>query len=641
MVMEQQLTISIPPLRGNPFDSRPIEGNRISEIVGRNNILSSMRELIISGSPRMILLSGERGSGRTSLINSICSFSSNDIVCQYWPEDNQLLSVIHEISISFDGFEKSKSIHKISDGLVRSLESKTGPLPIVALDYPSNISIETFLPRITPILQRLRALVIISLTPSQLNSLDNDTIGLFAEPIQLKELDIGDIQNLVDKRIMKMGKEKWLLRPNILKLIYQKTGGNPRLIVNLLQNLVDEHRGIGSLGTLKKLHALDEITSKPIKKFNSNDTVQNLVQSEESIIVDEYEIVKNLEKKPFLVDNPQNMETPENTIISAEEDIIDMPKPILEVVNKPSSRNDDFTLIDWSEEFKQPIIDNDIVIDEELKNIVIDDEKIDNNNNNNNDFNYVNKDDSDQFNHKQTPFEYNQVNKPKVTNFGGIIGRSRNTSDSIESNVTAGEESTIFIDASASEPNFPNFMNHKSSIMSNNPEYDSDALDDTNEKIVDRTEDAVWTVDANEESTLPNETIYEEGSSEQIMYDNPIFEEPMFEDTIIEETIKSDDLMINASKNYKKIPLGPKWESDNLFDRDYASQLSDAEVLVISKAKEREISPSDDELQALLQVGRPRLSQIYNGLNKAGILSVRKKGRSRMFKLSNSALSHF
>ncbi|MBT4802438.1 MAG: hypothetical protein HOJ64_02145 [Euryarchaeota archaeon] len=637
MVLEQQLTISVPPLRGNPFDSRPIEGNRISEIVGRNNILSSMRELIISGSPRMILLSGERGSGRTSLINSICSFSSNDIVCQYWPEENQLLSVIHEISISFDGFEKSKSIHKISDGLVRNLESKTGPLPVVALDYPSNMPIETFLPRITPILQRLRALVIISLTPSQLNSLDNDTIGLFAEPIQLKELDIGDIQNLVDKRIMKMGKEKWLLRPNILKLIYQKTGGNPRLIVKLLQNLVDEHRGIGSLGTLKKLHALDDITSKPIEKFNSNDN--------ESIIVDEYEIEKKIEKKPFLVDNLQNMKTPENTIISAQDDVVDMPEPILEVVNKPSSRNDDFTLIDWSEEFKHPVIDNDIVIDEELKNIVIDDEKIDNNNNNNNnnnnDFNYVKNDDSNQSNHKQIPFEYSQVNKPKVTNFGGIIGRSRNTSESIESNFVPDEESTIFIDASASEPNFPNFMNHKSSIISNSPEYDSDALDDTNEKIVDRTEDAVWTVDANEESTLPNETIYEGENSEQIMYDNPIYEEPIFEDTIIEEKLKSDDLIINTSKNYIKLPLGPKWESDNLFDRDYASQLTDAEVLVISKAKEREISPSDDELQALLQVGRPRLSQIYNGLNKAGILSVRKKGRSRMFKLSNSALSHF
>lgn len=637
MVIDQQLSISIPPLRGNPFDSRPIEGNRISEIVGRNNILSSMRELIISGSPRMILLSGERGSGRTSLINSICSFSPNEIVCQYWPEENQLLSVIHEISISFDGFEKSKSIHKISDGLVRNLESKNGPLPVVALDYPSNISIETFLPRITPILQRLRALVIISLTPSQLNSLDNDTIGLFTEPIQLKELDIGDIQNLVDKRIMKMGKEKWLLRPNILKLIYQKTGGNPRLIVNLLQNLVDEHRGIGSFGTLKKLHAMEEISSKPIEKFNSNDTVQNLVQSNESIITDEYENRNKIDKKPFLVDNLQDMKTPENTIISNQDNAIDMPEPILEVVNKPSSRNDDFTLIDWSEEFKQPVIDNDIVIDEELKNVVIDDKKLDNNN----DFNYVKKNDSNQINHKQTPFEYSQVIKPKVTNFGGIIGRSRNTSESIESNVVSDEESTIFIDASASETNFPNFMNHKSSIMSNSPEYDSDALDDTNEKIVDRTEDAVWTVDANEESTLPNETIYEEGNSEQIMYDNPIYEEPIFEDTIIEETLKSDDLMINASKNYIKLPMGPKWESDNLFDRDYVSQLTDAEILVISKAKEREISPSDDELQALLQVGRPRLSQIYNGLNKAGILSVRKKGRSRMFKLSNSALSHF
>mgnify|MGYP001302335524 CR=1 FL=1 len=78
-----------------------------------------------------------------------------------------------------------------------------------------------------------------------------------------------------------------------------------------------------------------------------------------------------------------------------------------------------------------------------------------------------------------------------------------------------------------------------------------------------------------------------------------------------------------------------------IFKRGFKFDLSDTEIIIVSKAIEREISPSDSELQALLQVGRPRLSQIYNGLNKAGILSVRKKGRSRFFRISESAKSYF
>ena len=65
--------------------------------------------------------------------------------------------------------------------------------------------------------------------------------------------------------------------------------------------------------------------------------------------------------------------------------------------------------------------------------------------------------------------------------------------------------------------------------------------------------------------------------------------------------------------------------------------MSDAERLVVSVASLREISPSDTEIQARLEVGRPRLSQIYNSLHKSGILSVRKEGRSRLFKLSEGA----
>ncbi len=85
------------------------------------------------------------------------------------------------------------------------------------------------------------------------------------------------------------------------------------------------------------------------------------------------------------------------------------------------------------------------------------------------------------------------------------------------------------------------------------------------------------------------------------------------------------------------IPLGPTWDVDEPLNRARAATVSDDESTVLAVARAREISPSDPELQALLEVGRPRLSQIFNGLRKAGLLSVRKQGRTRLFKLSSAA----
>ena len=71
------------------------------------------------------------------------------------------------------------------------------------------------------------------------------------------------------------------------------------------------------------------------------------------------------------------------------------------------------------------------------------------------------------------------------------------------------------------------------------------------------------------------------------------------------------------------------------------SSLNDAEISIVEASIAREISPSDAALQAYLAVGRPRLSQIFNALHKAGILSVRKKGRTRLFRISDQAKAHF
>ena len=88
------------------------------------------------------------------------------------------------------------------------------------------------------------------------------------------------------------------------------------------------------------------------------------------------------------------------------------------------------------------------------------------------------------------------------------------------------------------------------------------------------------------------------------------------------------------------ISLGPTWEPDLPFNPIVLQTLTEAERMIVEASSTREVSPSDDELQARLEVGRSRLSQIYNGMRRKGLLSVRKQGRTRYFKLSEAANQH-
>jgi hypothetical protein len=88
------------------------------------------------------------------------------------------------------------------------------------------------------------------------------------------------------------------------------------------------------------------------------------------------------------------------------------------------------------------------------------------------------------------------------------------------------------------------------------------------------------------------------------------------------------------------VSLGPTWEPDEPFNPIVLQTLTEAERMIVEASSMREVSPSDDELQARLEVGRSRLSQIYNGMRRKGLLSVRKQGRTRYFKLSEAADQH-
>ena len=174
--------IDLPALRGNPFDNRPTESSRAQDLVGRKEILHRWREHIHSGSPRMILLVGESGSGRTSMINAISSQTPKKYIGQFLSEEgDQAKLVLHEILTHFGTFQSISTMNQLSQKLISLLDEDKGPLPIIALDYPPQIiDINSFLSRICPILSRLRTMVIVSVTESQYLEIDNEIINLFA-----------------------------------------------------------------------------------------------------------------------------------------------------------------------------------------------------------------------------------------------------------------------------------------------------------------------------------------------------------------------------------------------------------------------------------------------------------------------------
>ena len=596
MVLSDLSPADLPTLRGNPFDSRPIERNRASEIVGREDILIRWKEHMHSQSPRMILLTGERGSGRTSLVNAISSQTDERFVGTYWHSEDPLNCALDELAITFCGHEIPHSMHQKVERVVETLDTLSGPLPLVALDYPSHVDLASFLSLILPILQRLRALVVVSVSNSQMASIDDSTKGVFDETVKVQPFSHDQVQSLSDLRIRRMSNERWRINPSLLDAIMSRTGGNARSVIAILRNLVDERRGLGSEGTLDSLRGW------------SHQEVEN-------------EDDNGLDENQF-----GTLEQP-----------TDEPRPIVsEKIAEDWPEDEDIEFVEeGGEDEDWDVEPEDMWSDEQTtqKETVVDEA------------------DEEELDETQSDGEIMADHPEKITGwaadegtilsmeegteppgrgpnrgFSGLVNRSRITNDAMPT----GPDHSVAIQEPDIEEFQPTPKNEPIEEMPrSNPFGDNNkSINTENESFEEKqvlfSEGELWTVDSDLEETLP------ELSSE------PEFEiEETFEES---QNLDSIEEMPQISNLEPKIVVkGPSWESKDTVDQDHLGSMSDAERLVVSVASSREISPSDAEIQARLEVGRPRLSQIYNSLHKSGILAVRKEGRSRMFRLSDGA----
>ena len=585
MIGEAVSLLDLPPLRGNPFDHRPIESARAQDLVGRDSLMTRIREHIISESPRMILLVGEGGSGRTSLVNALSSQVSKRFVGKIWPQDEPVISIISEIAVGLTGsFDVPASTEQMCERLIDTLEQGTGPLPLIALDYPDTVPMNDFLARMSPVLQSLRALIIVTLTPGQLASLDEEVLEAFDPSEHLGGLSESQIQRLVDNLMRRKARERWIVNSDLLSAIHDNTGGNPRAVVRTCRDLVDERRGVGSEGTLERL-------------------------------VGWQRIVEETDDPPEEAPEPRTEpeQAPEPEAEDDEEDWDTEPEDLWEDEPEPVEESEEF---DWDEEIPNP---EEIWEDESEPSAPAPQQG---------------QETLDSF----VVAEEATGPVPQHHRAGGLSGLA-DRSQRVSAALPKGPDKTP-ITVAENRPQLTPAPIRPPPSPGPEPAFVTEAKPDTSvppteDQPVMAAEGALWTVDPSLGSTLPNLDEEAKGTPEPVFdiehsppppapEPEPVFEEP--------EPEPSTPLPPRIP-----IPLGPSWDSDEPLDRSRAANVSETERVVLAEAREREVSPSDPALQAVLEVGRTRLSQIFNGLRKAGLLSVRKQGRTRLFKLSRAA----
>ena len=515
----------IPPLKSNPFSAKPLESQQRELFVGRRDIILELSRLIRSKSPRTILLVGERGSGRTSLIQCLAPHSPKHYNFTLFPEMEPSKRVLEELYASVIDFDVPLLPNKIVEGLVSGINDSTINLPLITFDYggtPGANTKEVF-QRLSPVFRRLTALTVVALTPTQLSAWPEDLINEFDKKIVLNTLNTEEISELVKCRIKPEIRGKWNPPAKLINLVEDRTGGKVQDVIRLMRDLVESLRG-GGLASEEVMMLLNNLD---LEDFEEDEEIQNSFSTELKI---------------------------EN--------------------NLPSTSKEEF------EEFYEPNHDYENIEDEQ--------EYFEENT-----YQEIDEDEGvDEIVEGKTD-ESNEVNEYSGGAFGRLAMRNKEAMK-----VDPRIDSNLFETTTKSEPpslESAQIQTHETSLWISD-EIKDNKLNDFESINSPNNNDSRINYETNDNNLL---------SKLQNLNSN------------------------NEIKTVSEFPLEP----------NHLRNLDHRELILVDLATRREFSPSDEELQQKLDVGRSRISQLCTPLLKSGILVARISGRSRYYTISSSAKS--
>ena len=187
MIDMRSIPFDLPNMRINPFTVKPLTSNDKQLLIGRKEVISKIVGWCKYRSARMILLIGNRGVGRTSLLNILGSEANKHFQFNIFPTQEPMKRLLEELYITVvSDFEVPRMTSQLQDNLIRSLP-ETGRLPILSFDYPniSGSDIADVFKQISQIIRSLDTISIIALTPAQLATWPQELIDEFDEEIRI------------------------------------------------------------------------------------------------------------------------------------------------------------------------------------------------------------------------------------------------------------------------------------------------------------------------------------------------------------------------------------------------------------------------------------------------------------------------
>ena len=566
-----------------------------------------MAQYIQFKSPRRILLSGEMGSGRSSLLRCLSNHSPKSVHIDHISQKDSALCLMRDIYAQLTGTEAPIGWSQVAEKLVEASNVHLQSLPLIVIDaqHVEMTLLSDALRAASATLNRVRCVLVVVIETMQKAQFPEQLLHIFDSDFYLEPLTINEVQALVERRVQSVSNKPFTLSFEDARHLREKSGGNPASLIRLMRNAVDASRDPNSLA------ANNQILSMPEPDLQINSMAS-----------------KDVEVEPFA--EPGEEEDEANPVMDSMFNIFESPSE--EASEEPLDQDYIDASTPWTErkalrdeEDDVKIIDNVLGFDLNLEQL--DEEK---------------SADADlpELPYKALPQTPEFVaaaedRQPTVVNgaFSGLVGRLRDGKGAPEPETGAElwlSEGTDSLPSLSSTP--MDEENEESATLIHDevglfePEFVPGAEEDShllpelptpldNPPVVtperpNHDVDALATV-------LQNFLIAMSSGSEPSQVDG------------------SQRAFIDALAGLQHRPS--KDLEEYILDVTLLSNLNANEMAVLAVAQHRKFSPSDKELLADLRVKRSRLSQICSRLLKGGVLNARTSGRQRFYTMTPTA----
>jgi len=236
--------LGIPALRGNPFQARPLEKGQSKLLAGREDVSARWARFLKNRNTRMVLLIGETGSGKTSLLRCVSEEAGKSVHLDMFPSQEHAHRILHEIHGSMIGFEIPSTTQELVSRLVTATEDIEGPLPLITLDYSNadGKSLAEVSANLISPLERLNAMVVVVLSTEQRAQWPESLVNRFDHFEIIKPLEKDEVKVLCESRVASTSKIGWNIPDAALDYVVEKTNGVPSKVMRVMRDLVDEER---------------------------------------------------------------------------------------------------------------------------------------------------------------------------------------------------------------------------------------------------------------------------------------------------------------------------------------------------------------------------------------------------------------